>query len=934
LASFFFLAFATGFPAAQAMALANNAPVDIDYGEFTLPNGLRVIVHTDRKAPIVAVNLWYHVGSKDEPAGKTGFAHLFEHLMFQRSENHPGEYFEPFKQVGVTNQNGTTSTDRTNYFQNVPSTALDMALFMESDRMGHLLGAIDQATLDEQRGVVQNEKRLRENEPYGRAWEAMSRASYPVGHPYRHSTIGSMNDLNAASLTDVKTWFRSWYGPNNAVLVLAGDVDLATAQEKVARYFGDIPASASIDAKPPMVAARSGSTRETMTDRAAQIRIMKSWNVPQYSSAEIERLQLLAQVLGGSRSSRLDQRLFFGEKLVDRIGTAFEPSELGSGFYIIANVKQGVDPARVEKAIEEELSKLLAEGPTAAELERARTVFKADFIRGLERIGGFGGKADVLAECAVYTGDPGCFREQLAHIQTATVDEVAAAGRRWLSRGDHTLTIVPGAVTPILEEPSRRGEASAIPAADPKFTVLVSDLDRSKGVPTTTDFPPLIFPALQRARLDNGLEVILAERHEVPMVQMSMEFPGGLASDRGRKLGTASFAMAMLEEGAGTDDAIALSNRSESLGANVEATADLDSASVALSALKETLDDSLALYADVVRRPRFDGQEIERARAAWLAEIKQEKTRPAAMANRAIMPQLYGAGHAYAIPFSGSGKEADIARLSRDEMVAWHAETVRPGGATLMIVGDTTLAEIMPLLEKYFGDWQGKADAIPVIAQVERPSATRVFLIDQPGAIQSNIAVGQLMAPSTDPGSVAFDVANGVFGGDFTSRLNMNLREDKHWSYSAGSRATNALGQRPWLATAAVQGDKTIESILEIRREIADFAGAKVPATPEEVARIQAIEVRRLPGSFETGNAVLEAISGLVRYGRPDDYIAQRKAQIEAMTPAQVQSAAAEIDPGALTWVVVGDLSKIEAGIRALDMGEIQIVDADGVPVK
>ena len=928
-----------GLPVAFATAATAPAPagVDIAYQQFTLPNGLRVIVHTDRKAPIVAVNLWYHVGSKDESPGKSGFAHLFEHLMFQGSENHAGEYFAPFKQVGVTDQNGTTNTDRTNYFENVPTTALDTALFMESDRMGHLLGAIDQAALDEQRGVVQNEKRQGENQPYGRSYDALTRSLYPVGHPYHHTVIGSMNDLNAASLDDVKTWFRSWYGPNNAVLVLAGDIDLATAKVQVAKYFGDIPASASLAAKPAMIAARKTSTRETMTDSVAQTRVMRVWNVPQYGSADVERLQLFAQVLGGSRASRLDQRLSFGEKLVDRISASIDASELGGTFDITADIKQGVDPAVVEKAINEELEKLLRDGPTQAELEQARTVFKAGFVRGIERVGGFGGKADALAECAVYTGDPGCFREQLARIQSSTPAQITATANKWLRAGDHTLSVVPGPVTPIVEEPSvSDGKPGVIPKANPKYKTVASDLDRKLGVPVAKQFPELKFPALQRGQLSNGVKLILAERHDVPVVQMSMEFPGGFRSDQGRKSGTASFAMNMLDEGAGSYDAIAFGNRSEALGAIIGSSASLDASEVTLSALKEKLDDSLALYADAIRRPRFESSEIERVRGNWLAGIKQEKTNPNLMSARVIAPLTYGAGHPYAIPLTGSGYEADIAGLGRDDLRAWQEEQLRPDGATLMIVGDTTLAAITPLLEKHFGDWKSAPGSRPAhsIPTVALATAPRVFLIDQPGAIQSNITVSQLAPPVTDAGAIDFDIANGVFGGDFTSRLNMNLRENKHWSYGARSGANSTLGQRLWTASAPVQSDKTIEAIKEMQRELADYTSAKVPTSADELTRIQAINVRTLPGSFETARAVLATVGGINRYGRPDNYVVQRKLKIEAITPAGVQAAAKTLQPQAMTWVIVGDLSKIEAGIRALDIGAVQVVDADGKPVR
>ncbi len=923
-------------PAPVLAKPAQTAKVDIPFEEFTLPNGLRVVVHTDRKAPIVAVNIWYHVGSKDEPAGRTGFAHLFEHLMFQRSENHDGEYFEPFKQVGVTGQNGTTNTDRTNYFENVPTTALDMALWMESDRMGHLLGAIDQAALDEQRGVVQNEKRQGENQPYGQVWEKLNRALYPAGHPYHHSVIGSMNDLNAASLDDVKTWFRTWYGPNNAVLVLAGDIDVATAKEKVARYFGDIPAGPSMAQPKVDVAKREKSTRETMTDKVPQARIYRAWNVAEVGTTDIDQLQLFAQVLGGAKASRLDQRLLHQDKLVDNVSAGAYSSQLGSNFMIMATVKQGVDPAKVEAIIDEEVRKLIKDGPTAAELARGKTAFRAGFIRGIERIGGFGGKADALAECTVYEGDPGCFRRSLKVINDATAADVRGIGAKWLGPGDHTLVVEPGTRVALAEEPSATPKPFNVPAVDPKFSTLPSQVDRASGVPQTKTFPELKFPQLHRATLKNGTQVILAERHDIPVVQFSYEFPGGFTADQGRKSGTANFTMDLMGEGAGKLGALAFADAADMLGASMGASASLDSASVYLSALKENLAPSLALYADMLRTPRFEQGEIDRVKATWIAGIQQEKVNPNAAAMRVLPPLLYGKGHPYAIPFTGSGREADIQSLTRQDLVDFHRDWLRPEQGTLIVVGDTTLKEIVPLLERQLGDWKstGPAPQVKATVDVARPAKGRVFLIDQPGAVQANLFAGQVVPSTLDAGATRFDIANGVLGGDFTSRLNMNLREEKHWSYGARSSASSTLGQRPWMAMAPVQIDKTGEAMAEMRREIADFASGGEPITAPEVTRIRNIQTLSLPGAYETASAVMGTISGIVRYQRPDDYVFKRKAEIEAMTPAQVQQAAATLDPNALTWVVVGDLKQTEKEVRALNLGEVTVIDADGNPVK
>jgi predicted Zn-dependent peptidase len=746
-----------------------------------------------------------------------------------------------------------------------------------------------------------------------------------------------MNDLNAAALEDVKTWFRSWYGPNNAVLVLAGDIDLATAKAKALQYFGDIPATASVPAMPPMPAARTQSTRETLTDNVPQTRIYKTWNTPQYGSVDADRLALFAQVLGGSGSSRLDQRLVLGDKIASSVSAFADASEIGGLFIITADVKEGVDAAKVEAAIADELDKLLRDGPSADELAQASTVIRAGFVRGIERIGGFGGKADVLAECAVYTGDAGCFRDTLQRLQLSTPAQVRDTGRQWLRQGDHTLTVVKGEATPSPEDPAVTPAATAIPAADPKYTTVASGVDRSKGVPMPKDFPSLQFPALQRATLDNGLKIVLAERHDVPVVQMSLQLAGGFASDPAGKEGLASFSMGMLSEGAGEYDTIAFTNRAERLGASLGANAALDGASVNLSALKENLGDSLALYADMLQRPRFDAGEMERVRAQRLAGLQQEKARPQLLGQRLLPVLMFDSAHPYAKPLTGTGYEAAIKSLTREDLLAYHRQWVRPENATLVVVGDTKMAELLPLLQKALGAWKGEGVVIaPVAPPTQKAAAkSRVFLVDQPGAVQANIFAAQLLPASTDPVAVKLEFANGVFGGDFTSRLNMNLREQKHWSYGARSGLPAALGPRLWSAAAPVQIDKTAESVAEIARELSEYAGGKAPAKQEEVDRIRAIQVLSLPGSFETAAAVMGQINSNLRYGRPDNYVELRLAEVKALTPASVQPVAAQyFRPQALTWLIVGDLKKIEAGVRALKLGEVTVIDAEGKPAK
>jgi predicted Zn-dependent peptidase len=933
----------TLFAGAAPAADAGNNNIDIPYTRFTLPNGLTVVVSEDHKAPIVAVSVWYHVGSGYEPEGKTGFAHLFEHLMFQGSEHHEGEYFQPFELVGATGMNGTTWLDRTNYFETVPTTALDMALWMESDRMGHLLGAIGQPELDEQRGVVQNEKRQGENQPYGRAFEDLQANAFPANHPYHHETIGSMADLNAASLATVKQWFKDYYGAANTTLVLVGDITPAQARERAMKYFGDIPAGPQVPRPQAWVTARDTSTSGTMTDNVAQTRIYREWNTPGLDATGNDRLMLdlAAQVLGGSKTSRLYQRLVYQDKLADDVSVGNMAFELASMTLLQVDVKKGADPKKVEAAIADEWSKFLKDGPTADELARVKTTYQASTIRGLEQIGGFSGKAVTLAEGQVYRDDPGAWKKDYDITMAATPAEVKAAADKWLSKGDYTLAIVPGKVD-AADAATTAGRA-AIPGrpADQlspqgDYKVTEGDVDRSKGVPVVDKFPDLTFPGLQHGKLANGIEVVLAERHSIPVVQVEALFDAGYAADQGRKLGTSSFTMGMLDEGTRDLDSVEIAKRKQRLGAEISTDCDLDTCNAWMSALDANLADSLALYADIVRNPAFRDADLARLRGQWLAGIAQEKTQPTAVALRLLPPILYGKGNAYAMPFTGSGTEASIKALTVEDMRGFVHDYIRPDNMQILVAGDTTLAKIIPQLEKVFGDWQAPATPIPVknLAKVDYPAKSSVYLVNRPGAQQSVIIAG-LVSPSTKaPNHLEIGTMNGAFGGTFTSRLNMNLREDKHWAYGAFSFSPNAVGQRPFLMYAPVQTDKTAPSAEEVLKEARAVIGNK-PLTDKEIQKIKDNDIRKMPGQYETAQSVLHAMEGIVKYDRPDDYVQTLKGRIEAQQDSAVEAAAREvIHPDKLTWVIVGDLSKIEQPVRALDLGEVHVIDADGNPVK
>ena len=887
----------------QASSLAELP--EIKYESFKLDNGLTVIVHEDKKVPMVAVNVWYHVGSKNEKLGKTGFAHLFEHLMFNGTENYNNEYFEPFEKIGSTDQNGTTNSDRTNYFQNVPTNALDLALWMESDRMGHLLGVVDQEKLDEQRGVVQNEKRQGENQPYGKAFTRISESAFPKGHPYSWSTIGSMDDLDAASLEDVQDWFKTYYGPNNAVLALAGDIDLETAKLKVAKYFGDIPSGPPLIKPEKWIAKRSEEKREVMFDDVPQARIYKIWNVPERDTEAAAHFDLASSVLVGGKNSPLYKELVYEKQIATSVSSFYYDREIAGMFFIVADVVAGVDPADVESAMDDVMATFIKRGPNPKLLKAEKTKILAGFIRGIQRIGGFGGKSDLLATCQTYTGDPGCYQKNAAYLDAVTPSKMKATFAEWIDDTPYVLTILP----------------------TDKYTVGETDLDRSSGVPYPTQKVEFQFPKLQTATLSNGAKVVLAQREGVPLVEMNFQFNFGYAQENNDELGYTNFMMGMLNEGTKKYSSLEFDEVLDSLGSNLGFGSGLDTSVASLSSLKANLSQTLDLAKEALINPTFPEKEIERIKKETLAGIIQEENRPASIAYRNIGKLLYGEEHPYGKPLTGSGISETISSITRANIMDVHNRAINSAHLTFAVAGDIEMKELVDLLESKFGDWSANSDlGLKTLTTVELPDNRTVYLIDKPNAQQSYIVAGQLLPPSATDEEIEIDYMNYAIGGSFTARLNMNLREDKSWSYGVRTRLGDAKGQRAMLVTAPVQTDKTSESMAEIVKEYADYLSTK-PITQDELAKGKASKTLRLPGQFETLGALKGGVSGIVTYDRDLDYLDQLPALLDEPSLNQVQAKAQKyIKPNQWTWLIVGDLSKIEEPIRALNLGEVKVI--------
>ncbi|MGI6455696.1 MAG: M16 family metallopeptidase [bacterium] len=882
--------------------------LDIPFQKFVLDNGLTLIVHEDHKAPIVAVNVWYHVGSRDEKPGKTGFAHLFEHLMFNGSEHYDDDYFKLVEPAGATDLNGTTSNDRTNYFQTVPTSALDLVLWLESDRMGFMKGAINQEKLDEQRGVVQNEKRQRENVPYGKVDEIITVNTYPKGHPYSWTVIGSMDDLNAASLEDVHEWFDTYYGAANAFIAIAGDVDAEEVKEKVEKYFGNIPSGPPLIKQKQWIAKRSGEHRLVHYDRVPQSRVYKVWNTPGWGMDESLYLDLFADVLASGKNSRLYKRLVYEDQVATSVSAFQIPGEIGGQFYIIATARPGEDLKKVEQMVDEEFQRLLKDGPTEQELQRVKMDSLSGLIKGMQRIGGFGGKSDILVEYAVYGGDPGLYKKDLKLYESASVENVKSTAQEWLSDGVFVLEVYP------------YGD----------YQTLAADVDRSK-LPEVGETPEAEFPKFQRKELANGLDVLVAERHDVPVVELRLVLDIGYAADHVEELpGLTRLAMDMLDEGTENRSALEISEQLELLGASIFSSSNRDVSSVGLSALTSTLDDALEIFADVVLNPTFDQKELERLKKLQLAAIQQEKQNPTSMASRVLPALIYGKDHAYGLPASGSGNEESVQAVTAEHLTKFHQNWFKPNHATVIVVGDTTMEEMIPKLEKTLQSWEKGEIPEKNIHTVESPEQSRVYILNRPAAESSVVVAAHLMPPKANPDEIPIEMMNTILGGSFSSRINMNLREDKHWSYGAGSSVSDTRGPGAFVVSTSVQMDKTSDAMKEILREIQEIRGDR-PPSEDELEFMVNKRVLQLTGGWETLGSVAGSIQEIIAYDLPEDYWEQYPKKLHSLSLDVVSEAAGKhLKPESLIWVIVGDQEQIEPGIRELGFGEVTILDTDG----
>ena len=901
----------------------------IDFQKFTLSNGLDVIVSPDHRLPMVAVDLWYHVGPAYEQAGRTGFAHLFEHMMFQCSKHVPCDsWFKTLESAGASDINGTTGFDRTNYFETVPSNRFELALWMESDRMGYLLDKLDQASLSNQQDVVRNERRqTHENTPYGLAEDALIETLYPAPHPYHAVIIGSHEDIQAAKLEDVKQFFKQYYAPNNASLAIVGDIDPAKTKELVQKYFGPLKRGPAV---PPIKATTQpirGEQRQQVAVTAQLPRVYMGWLTPAIFKPGDADADIASIVLGGGRSSRLYKKLVYELQIAQNVSAEQDSLMLGSYFEIEATARPGHTVAELEKAIDDELALIRSTPPDAAEVERARNRIETQTISGLQRLGGFGGVADLLNSYNHYLHTPDYLQKDIERHRAVTPQSVLAFARQYLQPNARVVVeAVPG--QPKIDPGPPSSPATKQAEGEGGESVNADAAWRNQP-PTAGPAKALRVPTPETATLPNGLTLMLSERRGIPVVAASLVTRTGSAANPAGKPGLANFVAEMLDQGTASRSALQIADQVAQLGASLNTGSTMDVTTVSGSSLSKNFPALLDIVADVTLHPAFPSQEIERQRASRLAQLVQQRQRPDQLANLEMFAALYGPDHPYG--YTELGTDAAVKALSRDDMMAFWKENFVPNNTALVVAGDISMSQLQALANKVFGSWQRGTPANPQIG-APKMTAAKIVIVDKPGSPQTQLRVAGIGAARSSPDFRPMQVMNMALGGLFSSRINMNLREAHGYTYGASSQFVFRRGAGPFVVSSGVRTDVTAPAVGEIFKEVRGIAAE--PMMPSELADAKSSMVNSLPGAFETDANIAASLQNIYVYGLPLDYYAHYAEQVNAVTADQALAMAKKyLDPGKLIVIAVGDRSKIEPELEKLNLGPIEIRDDTGKKV-
>jgi zinc protease len=907
--------------AASRPAAASSVP-RVTATKYSLPNGLEVILSPKKGIPMVAVNIYYHVGPANEAKGRTGFAHLFEHMMFQKSKHIDEDmYFKYLEGAGASDINGTTNFDYTNYYETLPSNQLELALWLESDRMGYLLDTLDRASFANQQDVVRNERRQStENTPYGPAEEELIHQLFPDGHPYYAAIIGSHQDIQSANLDDAKKFFKQYYAPNNATLTIVGDFDTAQTRQLVTKYFGSLkkgdPVPPITVQTPPITSER----RKSVPSRVELPRVSMAWLTPPIYKPGDAEADITATILGGGRSSRLYKTLVYEKQIAQDVSAYQQSLQLQSIFQIDATARPGHTAEELEAAIDAEIAKLVATPPEPSELERAKNAFETSIVSGLESISGLAHRLNVYNH---YVKTPDYLQQDFARYAPVNAAAVQAFARDHLKKNARAVVYaVPGTpeLGPQVATPppvkSAEGEGTESVNVDQPFRA-----NPPKGGAAKV----LVLETPLTATLPNGLELILIERHGVPIVAANLVLKNGSDSNPPDKPGLASFTAAMLDEGTTSRSALQIADDVARLGSSLATGSSVDASNVTVRSLTRNFPATLDLLADVVLRPSFPAAEIERQRASRLATLVQSRENPAEIAPRVTALALYGTNHPYGYPEVGT--EAAVKSMSRDDMMAFWKQNYVPNNAALVVSGDITMPQLRGLVEKALGAWQRGTPARPKLDLPSAPAA-RIVLVDTPNAPQTQVRVAALGAPRSSPDFRPMQLLNIPLGGNFSSRINLNLREKNGYTYGASSQFTFRRAAGSFQVGSGVRTDVTAPAITEMLNELKGILDK--PLTAEELTIAKDGLSNSLPGAFETNANAVANYSNVFTYDLGLDYYANYGEQVRAVTLAQTAAAAKKyIVPDRMVIVAVGDRAKIEPELKKLNL-PIEIRDKEG----
>ena len=910
-----------------ATPTSNNVPgiPTIAFDKYTLPNGLQVILVEDKRLPLVAVNVWYHVGPANEVPGLTGFAHLFEHMMFAGSKHLPrGLADRLLEGAGASDSNGSTDYDRTNYYDTVPSNQLELALWVHADRMGYLLDVLDQKSLTNQQDVVRNERRESvENEPYGIVEEAFNQALFPKDHPYRASVIGSHTDIQNAKLDDVRDFFTRYYGPNNASIVIAGDIDKAKTRTLVAKYFGSLRRGPAVVRPQVTTPPITQEKRLVVPDRVELPRVYMGWlTPPAYQPGDAE-LAVAAQILAGGKSSRLYKSLVYERQIAQDVDANQDSRALTSTFTIEVTARTGHTPAELEAAIDAELAALRDKGPTELEVERARNQIETAMLSSLEKLGG-DGLADQLNHYNQYTGDPGYLAKDVARLRQIGAADVRRAAHTWLQERARVLVAgVPG----IPELPPDPPAPKPPKARSGKGPGGINEAEAWRAqMPKAGPAPRLELPRGESFKLANGLTVIHHYNPALPLVAAELVVKSGSDANPDTLPGLAAFTAQMLTEGTATRSAPQIADEIAQLGAFLDSGSSTDASSVSLLALRANFGAALDVLADVVRHPAFPVAEVERQRASRLGELMQQRDEPEVVAALAGAGALYGPRHPYG--YGQLGTEPAIRAVTREDVQAFWRRHYVPGNAALVVSGDIARGELKALAEARFLGWKG--DEAPLVKPgTPAPTRARVVLVDQPGAGQTALRLTTLGAERKTALYPALEVMNAAFGGLFTSRINQNLREDKGYTYGVYSGFRYDRTPGPFVIAGSVRANVTGASVAELLREAQ--AMVDKPLGQDELLGARNAELLSLPNRFETNSDIGASLAETFVFDLPLDYYSALPARLAAVTAADVQAAARRyLDPRHLVVVAVGERKRILPQLEKLKLGPVEVRDSEG----